>query len=66
MPIYEFKCEDERSPYFEKPKEIFMSMAEYRATKNKLKCEVTGKPLVRIISSFGFILKGGGWSSWGR
>ena len=52
MPIYEYECEKcgARAEYLQ-------SMSE----PPKDTCEKCGGKLTRVISSSGFILKGGGW-----
>lgn len=52
MPIYEYQCTK-----CEKQFEYMQGMSE----PPKKKCEACGGKLERLISSAGFILKGGGW-----
>jgi hypothetical protein len=67
MPFYEFKCNNPKSPYYDKPKTLFLSVKEYMATRDKLTCEITKSPLMSIVGSPGFRTKGSnGFHSTGR
>jgi predicted nucleic acid-binding Zn ribbon protein len=61
MPTYEFKCNDPRSPYHEKPLEIIMSDKDYEEYKKDPRCPVTNAPLIRIFSPSIFKFKGSGF-----
>lgn len=68
MPFYDFTCDDPRSPYYEKTKTLFLSISEYAAIRDTLKCEITGAPLKRKASDMkpGFRTRGAGFHSPGK
>lgn len=58
MPVYEFKCENKECNNFDKKIEI-ISPTYYNG--EAMSCEVCGKPMIKLISGFGFELKGTGF-----
>ena len=64
MPLYEFKCDNPESPYFEKPMQIIMTFNEYEQKKDTMKCPITNSPMQRVYTGkTGFQFKGSGFFS---
>jgi predicted nucleic acid-binding Zn ribbon protein len=62
MPIYSFVSDDEKSPYYNVPKEMIMTIGEYEKTKDEQICEETGSKLRSVIRGRPYVeLKGSGW-----
>lgn len=58
MPIYEFKCRNKECIDYDKIKEI-ISHKFYDG--EIISCEHCGKPMIKLLSVFGFDLKGTGF-----
>jgi predicted nucleic acid-binding Zn ribbon protein len=58
MPIYEFKCKNNKCINYDKIKETIFSTF-YNG--EIISCELCGEPLTKLLSNFAFDLKGTGF-----